>query len=161
MAYKNEDGLWVQSNRDLAKVNDKGVTSGGGTTRTMTFDIKGVDLDTAYAYRATDPFMPRGAVIQSAKVYVKTAFAGGNLLVGTYEHNNTAIDADGLVTATEGAVANLVAGAAITGAGAQVGKAVGTLGAAGVIHVGITASAAMTAGEATVVVEYVYTGDKL
>lgn len=159
MAYVNEDGLWVMSNRDLATTNDKGVEA-VGDYRVMKFEVIGTELGTAYAYRPTDPFVPMKAYIKDVKVIVKEAFAGGNLQVGTYAPTGAVIDADGLVTPTNGAAASLTAGAVITGTGAQVGTTVNNA-AHNRFYVGINRTgAAITAGKATVVVEYIYVGDE-
>lgn len=96
--------------------------------------------------------IPSGSQVQVAKVKVLTAFAGGtSIAVGTHQPSGTVIDADGLVTAAQGAVANLTANAYITGTGAQVGASPGLANDA---VVSITAVGTFTAGELSIEVEY-------
>ena len=96
--------------------------------------------------------VPVGSQFIGAKVKVLTAFAGGtSIAVGTHQPDGTVIDADGLVDATAGAVANLTANAYITGAGAQIGASPGVTTDA---VVSITTVGTFTAGELTIEVEY-------
>lgn len=96
--------------------------------------------------------LPVGARVLSAKLKVTTAFAGGtDLTVGLSQPDGTVIDADGLVTATEGAVANLAANKFVDGVGALIGDTDGQTTKSMVV---VTANGTFTAGEATLVVEY-------
>ena len=96
--------------------------------------------------------IPLGSQMTVAKVKVLTAFAGGtSIAVGTHQPSGTVIDVDGLVTATQGAVANLTANAYITGTGAQIGASPGLATDA---VVSITAVGTFTAGELSLEVEY-------
>lgn len=96
--------------------------------------------------------IPAGSKIVSAELYILTAFAGGtDLTVGLdRQDNGIAIDTDGLVDATDGAVANLTADNVVTGTGALVGASIGSN--AGVIVVDDNGT--FTAGKAKLVVTY-------
>ena len=101
-------------------------------------------------------FIPANSRVVECKVYVETAFAGAttDLIVGLYQSDGSTIDADGLVTATEGDIANLTAGAVIVGAGAlATNDDVGTADA----YIGAHAAGAgtMTAGTARLWLKYV------
>lgn len=96
-------------------------------------------------------YLPKGCRILSAQLIVLQTFLGGtSLTVGTYlTTTGAAVSANGLVTATEAAVANLTAGAFITGAGAQLNQA----GSAADWNVKAVAAGTFTAGEATLRIE--------
>lgn len=115
------------------------------------------DLDIAYGLSDADNkfgygYIPANAKIVSAEVFVTEAFAGGTSIIVGLDSRNTgiAIDSDGLVNATDGAVAKLTAGAAVTGTGALVGTAIGSV--EGILTV--TGSGTFTAGKAKILVEY-------
>lgn len=96
-------------------------------------------------------YLPAGCHILSAQLVVHTAFAGGtSLAVGTYlASDGTVVDADGLITDANAPLASLVAGAYISGTGAQLNAA----GSAADWLVKATATGTFTAGEATLRVE--------
>lgn len=129
----------------------------------FTFD----NLPSWSAGRANDAVwaqLPALAVITDAVLVVEDAFVGGTSLeVGTVLASaGTAVDADGLIPAAVGVTANLGAGAAILGKGAQVASAdsdgiitsAQTTGAAPVL-VSVVATGTFTAGRARLVVRYV------
>lgn len=98
--------------------------------------------------------VPAGARIIEATVKVTTAFAGGtSIAVGLHEPDGTVVDADGLVTAAQGAVANLTLNEHIVGTGALVNLTTGTGLAADAI-VSITTVGTFTVGELVITVEY-------
>lgn len=116
---------------------------------------------------AVNPSIAPYALIESAYLYVEEVFAGGTALeVGTFEAvAGTAVDADGLIPAAVGVLANLdAAGDIVYGTGAQIanGKevgatgiisAAGTTGAVAVV-IGVVATGTFTAGRARLVVRY-------
>jgi len=101
--------------------------------------------------------IPAYAKILSARLEVITAFAGGtSYSVGLSKSvDGVAIDAAGLITAAQGALANINArGKFLIGTGALVGVA-GSVDAA---ELTVTAVGAFTAGKARVVVQYLTEG---
>ena len=98
--------------------------------------------------------LPARAVVTSAKLIVTAPFVGGtSLSVGTKNAaTGAAIDDAGLITAAAGAVASLIDGAVLVGAGAQINKTVSTTLKS---KVAVTAAGTFTAGKAVLVVEYI------
>jgi hypothetical protein len=102
--------------------------------------------------------IPANATIVSAKLYVDVAFTSTStttdLVVGLYNSAGVAIDADGLISASEATQTAIgTAGNVVTGAGALVGKTIGA--AAGELVVAGTDTDLLT-GKGRIVVEYVY-----
>lgn len=129
----------------------------------FTFD----NLPSWSAGRANDAVwaqIPALAVITECYLIVEDAFVGGTSLeVGTVlASSGAAVDADGLIPAAVGVTANLGAGAAILGKGAQVASAdadgiitsAQTTGAAPVL-LSVVAVGTYTAGRARLVVRYI------
>lgn len=132
----------------------------------FTFD----NLPSWSAGRANDAVwvqLPALAVITDAVLVVEDAFVGGTALeVGTVlASSGAAVDVDGLIPAAVGVTANLGAGAAILGKGAQVASAASadtdgiitsaqTTGAAPVL-VSVVATGTFTAGRARLIVRYI------
>lgn len=128
-------------------------------------------------FQASDalvPVIPALAVITGAKLIVEETFLGGtSYVIGTETTAGVAVDVDGLVTAAQAAVANLVAGYCIAGRGAQVvdgfnadatagndADGVYASGANGPIatvasQVVVTATGTFTAGRARLLVTYI------
>lgn len=108
-----------------------------------------------------DVRLPANASITQAVLVMKTAAASGGaatLIVGTFKKDGTAIDADGIVTLTEGVVANMNAiGKRVYGAGAHVSATAGTAGVGtSNAYIGLTVgTAAFTAGTARLIIEYI------
>jgi hypothetical protein len=96
-------------------------------------------------------FLPAGHKVLSAQLIILTPWVGGtSLTVGTYNVTTGAVvSANSLVTATEAAVANLVANKFINGAGALVGGD----GLAANYNIKAVAAGTFTAGEATLRIE--------
>lgn len=126
----------------------------GGMRQEVILEIRGADLadvDVArqLAYGVT---IPADALLESAKLFVTTAFVGATAVmdIGTYNASSgAAVDDDGISSAI--AVATLVDNAVVTGAGAQIGTVLSVDSKIGVSF----DTAAFTAGLATLVVEYV------
>ena len=102
--------------------------------------------------------IPANATIVSAKLIVDVAFTSTStttdLVVGLYTGAGSAIDADGLVSASEATQTAIgTAGNVVTGAGALVGKSIGA--SAGELVVAGTDTDLLT-GAGRIVVEYVY-----
>lgn len=102
--------------------------------------------------------IPANATIVSAKLYVDVAFTSTStttdLVVGLYTSAGVAIDADGLLAATDATQTAIgTAGNVVTGAGALVGKTIGA--SAGELVVAPTVDDLLT-GKGRIVVEYVY-----
>ena len=102
-----------------------------------------------------DAFIPAGSYITGASLIVTTAFTSGGsatLTVGTYQQDGTAVDADGIDATI--ALAALAANKAVACDGAAVGGTA-TVGANDVYVEAIYGTAAFTAGEAKLVIEYI------
>lgn len=96
--------------------------------------------------------IPSNSQIVDARLGIITPFAGGtSIAVGTYTRAGVEIDLDGLVTAAQGALANLTpAGKWIVGTGAQVGAGIGSNDG----NLVVTAVGTFTAGKAKLLVRY-------
>lgn len=164
--WYNADGLHIATGQDRGRdVNRPNAVKTFGDEHIVKFDFDlsllaaGVttfttDRDndgTKDGFNKGDAYIPDQAHIISAVVYMTdTGGAGGtSIAVGTYQEDGTAIDADGLVTATNGAVANIGANVDQAGSGAQIGTAV-TQNA----YVGLTTAGTFTAGKGTVEIRY-------
>ena len=159
MAWTNEDGLVVRFGTDRAAVKNSGVTA-ENVHKTLVHKFSYADVantDTAAA-DPEDPFIPAGSVITRATLYVTTAFVGATAVldIGLKVAAGTNTDDDGILStgiATIDAIGDVV-----IGDGALVLQETGDLTA-----VRFTAdqyimttydTAAFTAGEATLVIEY-------
>lgn len=131
-----------------------------GIVKSAIWDFDYNDLPN-YGSNGLQFVIPANATIVSAKLYVDVAFTSTStttdLDVGLYTSAGSAIDADGLITASEATQTAIgTAGNVVTGAGALVGKSIGA--SAGELVV--TPSVAdLTAGKGRIVVEYVYNKD--
>jgi hypothetical protein len=150
--WDNADGLRVLFNARPTENSIAGESAGRtGSSKKVEMIFRGEDLAaTAATADARAVVIPAGAFILSATLYVSELFVGATatLDVGTQDLTGVAIDADGLVAAA--AVASLVAGAKIVGAGAQIGT---KLASAARLDASYN-TAAFTAGAARLVVEY-------
>lgn len=144
-----------------------GESAASGLVKTVEYTLKATDFTSgvfsAYVKNGTgvggmDDFIPKNAVAVACRANVTTAFSGDSvsvLDVGLEQSNGTDIDADGLVA---GASASASTAGWVTGAGALIGKTIGT--ADGYLVVSLfaadgTTAAAATAGEVTVYVDYI------
>ena len=150
--WTNSDGLVVGFGPNFAERNEAGVvkTSGGE---------KEARLQLSYQSSGANIAVPAGSVIKSVTLKVGDAWTGGTKLeVGD------GTDADGFISATQGAQASLTAGVTIDAGGAYVIAAAGTTpdvnvpklnkvyAAADTIDVTLTGT--FTAGTATLIVTY-------
>jgi hypothetical protein len=113
---------------------------------------------TADGFHDGDVRLPANASVLRATLVMRTAAAGGtSFTVGTYNKAGTAIVATGLITATEGVLANVNAiGKRIYGAGALVATTAGTGGVGTAnAYIGIAVTGTFTAGTGTLVIEYI------
>lgn len=146
--WTNADGLVVGFGPNFAERNVAGVLETDGVVKearlAITFQSSGATVD-----------LPAGSVVQDVVVKVGTAWVGG-----TDVQLGDGTDADGWISATQGAVANLTAGATIRAAGAYaIGDAATNRGlgkvyaAADTLDVAFTGT--FTAGTADVFVRYI------
>lgn len=115
---------------------------------------------------ATELVIPANAFIESARLFVENAFVGGTSIAVDLRNpaDGTVYSANGLVTATQGATANLTAKAWIVGSGSNVAASVGAGGAVPVgnspypspfgVKLGVTVVGTFTAGRGGVIVRY-------
>ena len=146
--WTNADGLVVGFGPNFAERNVAGVLETDGVVKearlAITFQSSGATVD-----------LPAGSVVQDVVVKVGTAWVGG-----TDVQLGDGTDADGWISATQGAVANLTAGATIRAAGAYaIGDAATNRGlgkvyaAADTLDVAFTGT--FTAGTADIFVRYI------
>lgn len=146
--YTNADGLVVGFGPNFPERNVSGVLETDGVVKearlAITFQSSGANVD-----------LPAGSVVQDVVVKVGTAWVGG-----TDVQLGDGTDADGWISATQGAVANLTAGATIRAAGAYaIGDAATNRGlgkvyaAADTLDVAFTGT--FTAGTADIFVRYI------
>lgn len=176
--WQNADGLLVKFAgyfRDPAnstnKVHDL-VVSGAVKQFEIDFDLTRIptgtvsytsDLNndgTKDGFNLGDGYLPAHSSVLRATVVATEAAAGGtSFTVGTYTIAGAAIVATGLVTATEGVLANVNAiGKRTYGAGALVAAAAGTGGVgAADAFVGIATTGTFTAGKGRIIIEYIDT----
>ena len=131
-----------------------------GIVKSAIWDFDYNDLPN-YGSNGLQFVIPANATIVSAKLYVDVAFTSTStttdLVVGLYTSAGVAIDADGLLAATDATQTAIgTAGNVVTGAGALIGKSIGA--AAGELVVAGT-DTDLTAGSGRIVVEYVYNKD--
>ena len=147
-SWTNADGLVVGFGANIPERNVAGVYEHDGVVKeahlAITYQSSGAVID-----------IPAGSAVLDVVLKVGTAWAGG-----TKVELGDGSDADGWVSATQGAVANLTAGATIVAGGAYaIGDAATNRGlgkvyaSADTLDVAITGT--FTAGTATIVVRYI------
>ena len=146
--WTNADGLVVGFGANIPERNVAGVYETDGAVKeahlAITYESSGAVID-----------IPAGAVVLDVVMKVGTAWAGG-----TDVQFGDGTDPDGWISATQGAVANLTAGATIRAAGAYaIGDAATNRGLAKVYaaatNLTATITGTFTAGTATVLVRYI------
>lgn len=147
--WTNADGLVVGfGTRDTVNV-EAGTVQTKGRVREVEMEVYYDEDQSGTSVKQVQ--IPAGALIRRAVLTVDTAFAGGtSLQVGIIRPDGTTADTDALITAAQGATANLTANAAITGEGSSVDQVLRdpqTLT--------VTRTGTFTAGKGTVLVEYV------
>lgn len=175
MAWTNADGLQVRFGSDWASAalrrNRPGTLSTRGAKKEIEIDVVfktltagavsfSADLNndgTLDGFYNGDVKIPANSKIIAVRyISGETAVGGTAFTVGLYQKNGTAIAATGLITATEGVVANMTLGKIIVGAGTLAAQ---TAGAAGIGaddgYIGITPTGTYTAGRGRLVIEYI------
>lgn len=173
--WTNADGLQVRFGEDWAdpalRKNRAGTLRVAGARKQVEVDLVlkllpagavnfSADLNndgTKDGFYNGDVHLPAYASITD--VYLvsgETAAGGTNIKVGLFQANGTAIDDDGLITATAGVTANMAIGERINGDGALTSATAGTASVgANPAFIGVTATGTFTAGKARLVVEYI------
>jgi len=154
MAYVNADGL------EILTAGEAGVAAKRGTAvspkKALVMTITGTDLASSAATpQDHDAFIPAGSFITSASLIVTSAFTSGGsatLTIGAYQQDGTTVDADGIDATV--ALAALAANKGVACDGALVGGTA-TVGANDVYIEANYGTAAFTAGEAKLVIEYI------
>jgi hypothetical protein len=158
MSYTNADGLRVLT------FGAQGVVAPSGQTavspeQVLVQKITLTALGTTFGASNIDPyapFIPAGSVITGADLVITAAATSGGsatLTIGTYNAAGTAIDADG-IDATVALTAIDATGDVVRCDGAQAAGVLGYVSANAYIGA-LYATAAYTAGEATLIVRYV------
>lgn len=174
--FQNKDGLGVKfgnyASDPVNFVNRSRSVDTSGVIKQLVYDydltrITGgtvaytEDLNndgTRDGFSTGDVYLPANASVLRTTLYVKTAAAGGtSITMGTYALTGAAIAATGLITATEGVLANLdLVGARTYGAGALNGVAVETAGVGTAdAYIALGATGTFTAGTGRIVIEYI------
>ena len=155
MSYVNADGLEILTAGEQGTAAKRG-TSLSSQKKALVMNITGTEVPSSVATpQDHDAFIPAGSYITGAHLVVTTAFTSGGsatLTIGSYTQAGAAVDADGIDATI--AVADLVANKAVACNGAAVGGTA-TVGAADVYIEAIYGTAAFTAGEAKLVIEYI------
>ena len=158
MSYTNADGLFILTNGAQGAANDEGVTA-RGVRQVITKKLTLADLDSSFGASNIDPLeamIPAGAIIVNADLVITTAATSGGsatLTIGTYNAAGSAVDADG-IDAAIALTAIDADGDVVQCDGAQVSGVV-TVGSAPVYIGALYGTAAFTAGEAVLIVEYI------
>ena len=155
MSYVNADGLEVLTAGEQGTPAKRG-TSLSSQKKSLVMNITGTEVPSSVATpQDHDAFIPAGSYITGAHLIVSTAFTSGGsatLTIGTYTQAGAAVDADGIDAAI--ALAAIGADKAVACDGAAVGGTA-TVGGADVYVEAIYGTAALTAGEAKLVIEYI------
>ena len=147
--WTNADGLVVGFGPNFAERNVSGVIETDGVVKearlAITFQSSGATVD-----------IPAGSVVQDVVVKVGTAWVGG-----TKVEIGDGGDADGWISATQGATANLTIGSTTRAGGAYaIGATDGTAKALGKVYAAadtldVAITGTFTAGTADVFVRYI------
>ena len=155
MSYVNADGL------EILTAGEQGIAAKRGTSlssqkKALVMTITGTEVPSAAATpQDHDAFIPAGSYITSASLIVTSAFTSGGsatLTIGAYTQAGATVDADGIDATV--ALAALAANKGVACDGALVGGTA-TVGANDVYIEANYGTAAFTAGEAKLVIEYI------
>jgi hypothetical protein len=147
--WTNADGLVVGFGPNYPERNVAGIIETDGV-------VKEARLAITYESSGAGISLPAGSVVLDVLVKVGTAWVGG-----TKVEIGDGSDADGWVSATQGATANLTAGATVRAGGAYaIGATDGTAKALGKVYAAadtldVAITGAYTAGDADVFVRYI------
>lgn len=154
MAYVNADGLEILTAGEAGTAAKRGTAVSPKKALVMT--LTGTDLgSSADTPQDHDAFIPAGSYIVSASLIVTTAWTSAGsatLTIGAYQQDGTTVDADGIDATV--ALAALAANKGVACDGALVGGTA-TVGANDVYIEANYGTAAFTAGEAKLVIEYI------
>lgn len=153
--WTNKDGLVVGFGTRDVETTGSAKVSLGGQRQQVVMDIYGPDLadaDTA-AQEVHAVVLPAGALLESAKLVVKTAFAGATAVldIGIYAIDGSGTDDDDGIDAAIAVTAIDAAGDVIACDGAKIGTVLDAGYKIGASY----DTAAFTAGVAELVVEYI------
>ncbi len=172
----NKDGLNLQFSGDFQKFNSPYVnrlrsqtTDGPFKYYTMDIDLELVGASATYkpfdlnndgtrdGFHVGEAYLPAGSCITRAYFVTTEIGAGGtDFTVGTYQVNGTVIDADGLVDATDGAIANMgTVGEIIVASGDLLDSGTGQVGIAQDSWVAVTTNGTFTAGKGRLIIEVI------
>lgn len=175
-AAKNKDGLTVRFEGTYQQGNQPYwnrlrflAADGYKKYYVMDIDLETVGASTTFfpcdnnndgtrdGFDTGEMYLLSGSSIRVADGYCLEAGAGGtDFTVGTYQVDGTAIDADGIIAATEGAIANFGAvGELIIGNGALVADTTGIVGLTADSWVAVTTNGTFTAGKVRLILEVV------
>lgn len=144
----NADGLTVEfGTRDLVNL-EAGLIHTKGNYKELHIDLHAIE--DVVAYLPKSDMVPAGSVITSARILVKEAFVGGTSVeIGTTDLDNTNATTDSVIDTTLTAL--LVDNATIEGAGVDIDGPLSTADR----FVSFTTVGTYTAGQATLIVEYI------
>ena len=172
----NKDGLLVQMSGDYQKWNSPYVnrlryinSEGPFKYYVMDFDLELVGASTTYfpfdlnndgtrdGFTVGEAYLPSGSMI--TRTYVKTtevAAGGTDFTIGTYSVTGSAIDADGIVDATDGAIANMgTLGESFVASGDLLDSGTGQVGITADSWVAVTTNGTFTAGKGRLIMEVI------
>jgi hypothetical protein len=175
-AFHNADGLVVKQHGDYDTnrqnfVNRLKATNTYGVKKqlVMEVDLKRVGASTTFfpvditnngvgdGFSEEETYIPQGACIVEYYFVTSEVAAGGtDFTVGTYTKAGVAIDADGILDATDGAAANMgTVGELIIPTGDLVDSGTGQVGITADSYVAVTTNGTFTAGKGWLVLEYI------
>lgn len=150
--WTNNDGLYIKLGTTEGQVGHGGTVQSHGELQEVVIDFQASDLAAVASNTIFDNVLiPDNAVLQSADLFVHTAFVGATatLDLGLIDQDrSTEIDFDGIDAAI--AVASLTAGATITCNGALIGTEITNTG----IVTARNNTADFTAGRARLTIRY-------
>lgn len=162
--YNNADGLDIRTGGPRSTKNLTTVLSTYGAYNELEIDVdlaelgaNGTNFTTGTRFSGNDQGLPAYAQVISATLIMSEAAAGGtSVAVGTHLEDGTPVDADGLITATNGALANINAiGKIVLGTGAQIAATGGAPVSNVRTLINITAAGTFTAGEGRLIIRYI------
>ena len=132
-----------------------GEVASSGQKKELKFTFSYDDLPAVDADNEMLAVLPAGSQIVSAHLIVDTAMAGssGTLTIGTYEADGGGVvDADGIFTVAAAIQSALLANVTLVGTGSQVGGGIVLAERSAIV---VASGGTVTAGEFTLIVEYI------
>ena len=157
MSYTNADGLYVLTNGAQGEILTQG-TAVRANHHSLVMDITFTALGTTFTstnINVQNPVIPANSYITRATLIMSTAATSAGaatLTIGTYNAAGTAVDADG-IDATIALTAMDAIGEVVKCDGVQANGTL-TVGTADVYIGAIYATAAFTAGQGKLLIEY-------